>query len=73
MEIAEQGGGPLTELQISPFREKWNLFRKNRSAVFSLWFLIFLFALSVVAILLTQYSTPFDPATVRLSEKFQRY
>jgi len=70
MEIAEQGGAPLTELQISPFREKWNIFRKNRSAVFSLWFLIFLFALSIAAILLTKYSAPFDPATVRLSEKF---
>ncbi len=70
MELAEHSGGTLTELQISPFREKWNLFRKNRGAVFSLWFLIFLLILSIAAILLTQYSAPFNPATVRLSEKF---
>ncbi len=70
MELAEQSGGTLTEQELSPIREKWNVFRKNRSAVFSLWFLIFLFVLSIAAILLTQYSAPFDPATVRLSEKF---
>ena len=70
MDIAEQAGGTLTELQISPFREKWNLFRKNRGAVFSLWFLIFLLILSIAAILLTQYRPSFNPATVRLSEKF---
>jgi len=70
MELAEHSGGTLTELQISPFREKWNLFRKNRGAVFSLWFLIFLLILSIAAIVLTQYSAPFNPATVRLSEKF---
>ena len=55
MEIAENSGGALTELQISPFREKWNLFRKNRSAVFSLWFLIFLLVLSIAAKLLTLF------------------
>jgi len=70
MELAEHSGGTLTELQISPFREKWNLFRKNRGAVFSLWFLIFLLILSIAAIVLTKYSAPFNPATVRLSEKF---
>ncbi len=70
MEIAEQTGGTLAELQLSPFREKWNLFRKNRSAVFSLWFLIFLLVLSIAAKLLTLYSPSFNPATVRLSEKF---
>ena len=70
MELAEHSGGTLTELQISPFREKWNLFRKNRGAVFSLWFLIFLLILSIAAIVLTKYSPPFNPATVRLSEKF---
>lgn len=69
MDLAEHTGGTLAETQLSPFREKWNLFRKNRSAVFSLWFLIFLFVFSIAAILLTKYSTPFDPATVRLSEK----
>jgi peptide/nickel transport system permease protein len=70
MELAEHSGGTLTELQISPFREKWNLFRKNRGAVFSLWFLIFLLILSIAGKLLTLYSPPFNPATVRLSEKF---
>jgi peptide/nickel transport system permease protein len=70
MELAEHSGGTLTELQISPFREKWNLFRKNRGAVFSLWFLIFLLILSIVGKLLTLYSPPFNPTTVRLSEKF---
>ncbi|MDH5761408.1 MAG: ABC transporter permease [Nitrospinota bacterium] len=70
MELAEQSGGTLTEQEMSPIREKWNIFRKNRSAVLSLWFLIFLFALSIVAILLTKYSAPFSPATVRLSDKF---
>jgi peptide/nickel transport system permease protein len=70
MDIAEQTGGTLTETEISLFGEKWKVFRKNRSAVFSLWFLVFLFALSIAAILLTKYSTPFNPATVRLSEKF---
>ena len=70
MDLAEQTGGTIAETELSPFREKWNLFRKNRSAVFSLWFLIFLFVLSIAAILLTKFSAPFDPATVRLSEKF---
>lgn len=70
MELAETEGGALPEMELSPFREKWNLFRKNRSAVISLWFLVFLFVFSIAAILLTQYSKPFDPATVRLSEKF---
>jgi peptide/nickel transport system permease protein len=70
MELTETEGGTLAETELSPFREKWNLFRKNRSAVISLWFLVFLFVFSIAAILLTQYSTPFDPATVRLSEKF---
>ena len=70
MELAEHSGGTLTELQISPFREKWNLFRKNRGAVFSLWFLIFLLILSIAGKLLTLYNPPFNPATVRLSEKF---
>ncbi len=70
MEVAEHSGGTLTELQISPFREKWNLFRKNRGAVFSLWFLIFLLILSIAGKLLTLYNPPFNPATVRLSEKF---
>jgi peptide/nickel transport system permease protein len=70
MDLAEHSGGTLTELQISPFREKWNLFRKNRGAVFSLWFLIFLLVLSIAGKLLTLYNPPFNPATVRLSEKF---
>ena len=70
MDLAEQTGGAIAEMELSPFREKWNLFRKNRSAVISLWFLIFLFVFSIAAKLLTLYSPPFDPATVRLSEKF---
>lgn len=70
MDLAEHSGGTLTELQISPLREKWNLFRKNRGAVFSLWFLIFLLMLAIAGKLLTLYSSPFNPATVRLSEKF---
>jgi peptide/nickel transport system permease protein len=70
MDLAEQTGGAIAEMELSPFREKWNLFRKNRSAVISLWFLIFLFVFSIAAKLLTLYSQPFDPATVRLSEKF---
>ena len=65
-----QKAARIAETELSPFHEKWNLFRKNRSAVISLWFLIFLFVFSIAAILLTQYSKPFDPATVRLSEKF---
>ncbi len=70
MDLAEHSGGTLTDQQITPFREKWNLFRKNRGAVFSLWFLIFLLILSIAGKLLTLYSPPFNPATVRLSEKF---
>ncbi|TDJ59368.1 MAG: ABC transporter permease [Nitrospina sp.] len=70
MDIAETIGGTLTEREFSPFREKWNIFRKDRSAVFSLWFLIFLFVLAIAAVLLTKYSSPFNPATVRLPEKF---
>jgi peptide/nickel transport system permease protein len=70
MEVVEHNGGILAAQQISPLREKWNLFRKNRGAVFSLWFLIFLLILSVAGKLLTVYSSPFNPATVRLSEKF---
>ena len=64
MELAEHSGGTLTELQISPFREKWNLFCKNRAAVFSLWFLIFLLILSIAGKLLTLYIPLFNPETV---------
>ena len=70
MELAENSGGTLTDQQITPFREKWNLFSKNRGAVFSLWFLVFLLILSIAGKLLTLYSAPFNPMTVRLSEKF---
>ncbi|NIP99849.1 MAG: ABC transporter permease subunit [Nitrospinaceae bacterium] len=56
--------------QITPLREKWNIFRKDWSAVVSLWFLAFLFVVAVAGKLLTLYSEPFNPATVRLSEKF---
>ena len=70
MDIAETDGGTIAETELTPFREKWILFSRNRSAVISLWFLVFLFVFSIMAIILTQYSRPFDPATVRLSEKF---
>lgn len=69
MNTAAIDNDALAETQSNPLRDKWNLFRKNRSAVISLWFLVFLFVFAIVAVLLTQYSRPFDPATVRLSEK----
>lgn len=70
MSVATTCNDALTEQASSPFLEKWNVFRKNRGAVISLWFLAFLFMLSIAAKLLTLYSASFNPATVRLSEKF---
>ena len=54
----------------NPFMENWDIFKRNRMALASFWFLIALFAFAILAKLFTQVIIIFDPHTVRLAEKF---
>ncbi len=56
--------------EVSPARERWDLFRRNTMALISLYFLILLFGVALLGQVLTKYNDRFDPATVRLAEKF---
>ena len=62
----EEISGPEQSL----LKERWNFFKKDKRAYFSLIFLLVLFLMAIVGKLLTQFHPLFDPSTVRLSEKF---
>ncbi len=51
-------------------RERWEIFKRDKFALNSLLFLIFMLAVAIGGKLITQYHPVFDPSVVRLSEKF---
>ncbi len=56
--------------EVHPLRERWNLFRRNRAALASFFFLLFLFGVALTGLLLTRGTAPvIDPTTVRLTQK----
>ena len=56
--------------EVHPLRERWNLFRRNRAALASFFFLLFLFGVALAGLLLTRGTAPvIDPTTVRLTQK----
>lgn len=50
--------------------ENWEIFKRNKMALASFWFLIALFAFALLAKFFTQFVVVFDPHAVRLAEKF---
>ncbi len=54
----------------NPFMENWVIFKRNKMALASFWFLIALFVFALLAKFFTQIIVVFDPHTVRLAEKF---
>ncbi|MDP7556731.1 MAG: ABC transporter permease [Nitrospinaceae bacterium] len=55
---------------VSLFRERWDIFKRNRTAYSSFIFLIFLLAIAFAGKALTRWIVVFDPQIVRLPEKF---
>jgi len=55
---------------VSLFRERWDIFKRNRTAYSSFIFLIFLLAIAFAGKALTRWIVVFDPQMVRLPEKF---
>ena len=47
------------------FQERWDIFKRNRMAYASFWFLMFLLALAFLGKLLTRFIVIFDPKIVR--------
>jgi len=54
---------------VSLFRERWDIFKRNRTAYSSFIFLIFLLAIAFAGKALTRWIVVFDPQIVRLPEK----
>ena len=55
----------------TPLQELWRIFHKDRLAVIGLVVLIFLLIAAVAGKVLTEWTVTFDPATVRLPDKFK--
>ena len=55
----------------TPFQELWRIFHKDRLAVIGLVVLIFLLIAALAGKVLTEWTVTFDPATVRLPDKFK--
>jgi peptide/nickel transport system permease protein len=53
----------------NPFWENWDIFKRNKVALASFWFLMFLFVFALMAKFFTEVVVIFDPHTVRLAEK----
>lgn len=51
------------------FKERWNVFKRDRIAYGSYWFLVIIMGLALIGRILTRWIVVFDPSTVRLSEK----
>ena len=76
--IVESGMNTITEKQdaeglkpaVSLFRERWDIFKRNRTAYSSFIFLIVLLAIAFAGKALTRWFVVFDPQQVRLPEKF---
>ncbi len=54
----------------TPWTEFWNIFRKDRLAIFGSIVLVFLLAAAIASKVLTEWYVVFDPQTVRLPDKF---
>ena len=52
------------------FKERWDIFKRNRIAYGSFWSLMSMFVLAFFGKVFTQFIIIFDPKIVRLSEKF---
>ncbi|MBI5427048.1 MAG: ABC transporter permease [Nitrospinae bacterium] len=59
------------EPRTSLLREHWTVFRRDKPALASLFFLVFLLAVAILGKALTEWIVVFDPRTVRLAEKFK--
>jgi len=66
--VAETTDLPTPE---TPLQELWRIFHKDRLAVIGLVVLIFLLIAAVAGKGLTEWTVTFDPATVRLPDKFK--
>lgn len=56
--------------EVSPFKERWQLFARDKMALASLGFLLLLFVIALAGVALTRGMDPvIDPSTVRLAEK----
>ena len=64
---------PLPDLPTpeTPLQELWRIFHKDRLAVIGLVVLIFLLIAALAGKGLTEWTVTFDPATVRLPDKFK--
>jgi len=64
---------PLPDLSTpeTPLQELWRIFHKDRLAVIGLVVLIFLLIAALAGKVLTEWTVTFDPATVRLPDKFK--
>lgn len=63
----------IVELTASetPLQELWRIFRKDRLAVIGLIVLVLLLVAAIAGKVLTEWAVVFDPAIVRLPDKFQ--
>src|SRR5262245_26029454 len=63
----------IAELPVSetPLQELWRIFRKGRLAVIGLIVLVLLLVAAIAGKVLTEWAVIFDPAIVRLPDKFQ--
>lgn len=55
----------------TPLQEFWRILKKDRLAIAGLVILSFLFVAAIAGKALTEWTIVFDPATVRLEDKFQ--
>ncbi len=66
----QSSANAINQNSQNPFMENWDIFKRNKMALTSFWFLIALFAFALLAKFFTQVVVVFDPHTVRLAEKF---
>lgn len=52
-------------------RERWEIFRRDKTALYSMIFLVFLLAVAILGKVFTEWVVVFDPKAVRLAEKFK--
>lgn len=57
--------------QRSPLRERWEIFQRDKTALFSMIFLVTLLVAAILGKVFTEWVVVFDPKTVRLAEKFK--
>jgi peptide/nickel transport system permease protein len=62
--------GPSPIIPETPLQEFWQILRKDRLALVGLAILLFLLVAAIAGKALTEWTRVFDPATVRLVDKF---